>query len=96
MIAARKTRGELMDTVLGLLAMIALPGYWVLQYVLAKNYDGGWRIAALTPLVVMVPLIAYTAFAFAAGSNMWPVLLILVSPVAFACLAFVAGVRAMA
>ncbi len=47
-----------MDTVLGLLAMIALPGYWVLQILLAKRYDGGWRLAALVPLIVMVPLVA--------------------------------------
>ena len=85
-----------MDTLLGLVAMIALPGYWILQIILAKRCDGGWRIAALAPLVVMVPLVAYTAFAFAAGSNLWPLMLILVSPVAFVYLAIVSAIRAMA
>jgi hypothetical protein len=84
-----------MEILLGLLVMIALPGYWVLQIMLVKRYDGGWRIAALAPLIAMVPLLAYTAYAFAAGSNLWPLLLIFVSPVAFVYLAIVSAVRAM-
>lgn len=85
-----------MDTVLGLLAMIALPGYWVLQILLAKSYDGGWRLAVLMPLIVMVPLLAYTVFAFVSGSNLWPLMLIFVSPAAFIYLAIVSAIHAMA
>ena len=84
-----------MDDALGVLAMVAVPGYWVLQFFLAKHYDGGWRIAALVPLVVMVPLLAYTAFAFVAGSNLWPLMLILASPLAFVYLVIVMAIRAM-
>jgi hypothetical protein len=84
-----------MDNALGILAMVAVPGYWGLQYFMAKQYDGGWRIAALVPLVVMVPLLAYTAFAFVAGSNLWPLMLILASPLAFVYLVIVMAIRAM-
>jgi hypothetical protein len=72
-----------METIVGLLVMLALPGYVVLQVWTARAYWGGWRIAALAPLVVMIPLLAWTVFSFAAGSNLWPLLLILTAP--FAC-----------
>jgi hypothetical protein len=67
----------------GWLALIAISRYWILQFVLPRRYDGGWRIAALVPLAVMVPIVLYTAFAFAAGSNLWPLLPIFVTPLGF-------------
>ena len=42
-----------MEALLGLLAMIALSGSWVLQVIVAKRYDVGWRLAALVPLSVI-------------------------------------------
>ena len=90
-----QARSAVMDTFLGSVAMLALPGYWILQVILAKRCTGGWRIAALVPLVVMVPLVIWTAIAFAAESNLWPLMLILVSPVAFVYLAVVSAIRAM-
>ncbi len=73
--------------------------YWILQIATRRNVaDGGWRgIVALRPLrSVVVSLVAYTAFAFATGSNLWPLMLILVSPVALVYLAIVSAIRAMA
>jgi hypothetical protein len=85
-----------MDMLVGFLATMSLPGYWVLQIMLARRYRGGWRIAALAPLAVMVPLLIYSGVALAAGSNLWPLFMILVSPIAFVYLAIVGTVRSMA
>lgn len=85
-----------MDSILGLLVMAAVPGYFVLQFYTARTWDGSWRWAALAPLLVMVPLIAFTVFAFAAGSNLWPLMLILTAPVACIYLAALAGIRSVA
>ena len=82
-----------MDMLLGLFVMAAVPGYFVLQVYAARRWDGNWRWAALAPLIVMVPLLGYTVFALAAGSNLWPLLLILTAPVAFLYLAALAGIR---
>ena len=88
-----------MDTLFdlaGWFALIAIPGYWILQVVLARRYDGGWRVAALLPLAVMIPLALYTAFAFAAGSNLWPLLIIFVSPLGFLYLIVVTAAKSLA
>lgn len=78
-----------MDDAIGLATMLALPGYLILQIRMGLRYRGGWRTAALAPLVVMAPLLLYTAAAFVAQSNLWPLLLILVSPFAFGYLVIV-------
>jgi hypothetical protein len=70
-----------------------LPAYWVLQVRMARSSTGGWRIAALLPLIAMVPLVGFTAFAFATGANLWPLLLILASPVAVGYLVVLAVLR---
>ena len=44
----------------------------------------------------MVPLLAHTVFAFVSGSNLWPLMLIFVSPAAFIYLAIVSAIHAMA
>jgi hypothetical protein len=71
------------------------PAYFFLQYFTLARYRGGWRIAALVPLVVMVPIVGQAILAFLAGSNLWPRLLILVSPIAFFYLVAVAIIRAV-
>jgi hypothetical protein len=85
---------DLFGDFIGLVCMAAVPGYAVLQWRLATAMRGRLRIAALAPLVVMVPLLGYTLLAFAAGSNLWPLLLILVAPVAFLYLCGVWAVKA--
>lgn len=66
---------------LGLLVMLAVPGYFVLQAFTVVQFSGGWRYAALVPLLGAVPLVIYALLALAAGSNLWPLLLILLSPI---------------
>jgi hypothetical protein len=46
-----------------------------------KKYHGIWRKAALVPLLTMVPLFAYTVYALIAGSNLWPLIMLFITPV---------------
>jgi hypothetical protein len=64
------------------LIFLAVPGYFVLQAVLTLGTSGGWRKATLAPAVIMVPVVAYTVLAFAAQSNLWPLLLLFSAPLA--------------
>jgi hypothetical protein len=64
------------------LIFLCVPGYFLLQLALALRTSGGWRKAALVPTVIMVPVLAYTVLAFAAQSNLWPLLLLLSAPLA--------------
>lgn len=65
-----------------LLAGWSVPGYFVLQAVLLLRWRGRWRQAAALPLLGMMPLLAYTLFALLAGSNLWPLMLIFLTPLA--------------
>ena len=85
-----------MDEVLGLAVMLSLPGYVVLQWHAARNWHGGWRMAGLAPLLIMAPLVVHAGFAFMAESNLWPLMVILVAPLACLYLLALAGARAMA
>jgi hypothetical protein len=80
----------------GLVILLSLPGYVVLQWYAAWKWQGGWRIAALVPLAIMGALVVQATVAFMAESNLWPLLLILTAP--FACLYLLAlvGARALA
>lgn len=65
---------------------VSVLGYPVLQiHSLCRD---GWKSAASLPLFLMIPLMVYTAWALAMGSNLWPLLLLFGSP--FACLYLVA------
>ena len=65
------------------LIFLSVPGYFLLQAALTLWTSGGWRKASLVPAVIMVPIVGFTALAFAAQSNLWPLLLILAAPLAF-------------
>src|SRR5262249_46400419 len=70
--------------------------YVFLQLLMAARYRGRWRIAALAPLLVMVPLGSHAWLAYRAGSPAWPVLLVLASPAAFVYLVMVGVAKAAA
>jgi hypothetical protein len=70
------------------LIFLCVPGYFLLQAALAFGTSGWWRKATLAPAVIMVPILAYTVLAFAAQSNLWPLLMLLTAPLAFAYLVF--------
>jgi len=65
------------------LIFLCVPGYFLLQAVLTIRTSGGWRKASLAPAVIMVPVVTFTVLAFAAPSNLWPLLLLLSAPLAF-------------
>lgn len=70
----------------GMLLMLmawSIPGYIALQIYMLLKYEGRWRKLALLPLWGTVPLFAYTLFALAAGSNLWPLMLLFLCPFAF-------------
>ena len=72
---------------------MTLPGYFVLQVLLALRYSGRWRIAALAPLLVMIPAVVHAASALQAGSNLWPIVVIFTAPFAFLYLCGLAATR---
>jgi hypothetical protein len=66
-----------------MLAGWSIPGYFILQVALYYRWRDGWRKAALLPLLATVPITAYTLFAFAKGSNLWPLVMLFTVPFAF-------------
>jgi hypothetical protein len=75
------------------LGLVSIVGYVVLQPLLPLRLSGGWRIAALLPLAVMVPLAIHAIVLVMAGSNLWPLGLISFAPLAFLYLLIVGGAR---
>ncbi|MFZ7128073.1 MAG: hypothetical protein ACOWWM_18085 [Desulfobacterales bacterium] len=74
------------DFLLRLMAL-SVPGYLILQVLLPLRFNGAWRKAALLPTLGSIPLILYTAWAFIAGSNLWPLAMLFLMPVGFVYLA---------
>lgn len=75
------------------IAAVSIIGYLVLQPLLAFRWSGRWRIAALLPLIAIVPVIIHAGYGIASASNLWPLLLIFVTPLAFLYLLILAGLR---
>jgi hypothetical protein len=71
-----------MDRLLTELVALAGPAYFFLQIIMAIRYRGRWRLAALAPLLFMVPLAIEAGLAYAAGVPGWPTPLVGVAPVA--------------
>lgn len=82
-----------MEWLIGELVALGGPAYVFLQLLMGVRYRGGWRIAALVPLLVMVPL---AGLAYWAGPPAWPVLPVLVAPAAFVYLVLVGVAKAVA
>jgi hypothetical protein len=61
---------------------LMVPGYFIAQALSTFFLRGGWRKAALVPLILMVPVVAITIFAALAGSNLAPIYLIFIAPFA--------------
>jgi len=83
-----------MDWLIGELVMLAAPAYFFLQVLMAVRYRGRWLVLSLVPLLFMAPLAVHAGLAFTAGSDLWPLLLIFASPIAFAYLLGLAIVKA--
>jgi len=72
---------------LTLFTFAALPLYLVLQPLAFSRLAGNWRRAALAPLLLTGPAAAFAGFAYLYGSNLWPLVVILVAPFAVVYLA---------
>jgi hypothetical protein len=83
----------LYEALIGPLLAAGIPGYFVLQALFAWRFSSGWRIAALLPLLIMLPAMAHAIFALTMGSNLWPILVILAAPVLFLYLCGLWAVR---
>ncbi|MBZ5610387.1 MAG: hypothetical protein LAP38_19160 [Acidobacteriia bacterium] len=83
----------LLETMLFFAAAWSVPAYFVAQIWTLWRFRGGWQAAASIPLLVMLPVLAYTVIAFKAGSNLFPIVLLFTAPVAFAYLLVILIVR---
>jgi hypothetical protein len=72
---------------------LAGPAYVFLQLIMAIRYRRRWRLAALVPLLLMLPLAVEAGFAYRAEVPGWPTLLVLVAPAAFLYLLLVAVLK---
>lgn len=69
-----------LQAVIGAAAILAVPAYFLLQLLLPFRWSGGWRTAALLPLIATLPAIAWSLYALSRGSNLWPITVILLAP----------------
>jgi hypothetical protein len=67
---------------LGMAIMATVPAYLALQFWLAYAWAGRWRMAALVPLIFVLPALAFSLYATVRGSNLAPLPFILASPLA--------------
>jgi hypothetical protein len=67
-----------------------VPLYIVLQIWFSYAWSGRWRIAVLAPWIVFVPVLIYALAGLAQGANLWPLPLIVLSPLG---VAYLLGVR---
>jgi hypothetical protein len=64
------------ESVLFMAAMWSIPIYFIVQVVALRRWRGGWRIAAAVPAVPMALILGHAIFAFFAGSNIFPIVLV--------------------
>lgn len=82
--------------ILGSAVMALLPAYLGLQVWTLFAFSGRWRALAAVPAALMVPLLAFSLVALAAGSGLWPMTLVLAAPFGLAWLLIVWGARRLA
>jgi hypothetical protein len=71
-----------------LLLWLCVAGYAVGQLVVLLRTSGQARLAAGLPLVVMLPILAFTVFSLIQDNNLWPLPLLFASPFALLYVAF--------
>ena len=85
--------GTILDLLFGLAFFAGVPGYFGLQPWTLLHFRGGWRMAALVPLLGAVPTIFWSLYALSQDSNLWPLTFIFFAPVGSLYLAVVALLR---
>lgn len=90
-------RAGLLETLLFAVGIpVSVIGYLVLQLMFALGWRGGWRRAALVPLLVTIPAYIASLSALVAGGNLWPLWIIFASPPALLYLVVLWLLRARA
>jgi hypothetical protein len=56
--------------------------YPILQVAAILRSRGWWRVSGMVPLLVMLPTYMFTWIGYIEGSNLWPLWMIFLSPVA--------------
>lgn len=72
---------------------LLIPLYWLLQIFILFNWTGRWKKLACFPLLFSVPLLLYTLYALYAGSNLWPLMMLFVTPFILALLLIIIGYK---
>ena len=73
------------------LLWLTVPAYVIIQFLALAWSSRGTRLAAGLPLVVMVPVFAFTIVGLVQESNLWPLLMLFASPVALVYVAVAAS-----
>lgn len=61
---------------------LSLPIFLIVQAYTLKKFEGILRKFTLVSASIMVLVVVYTAYAFIQKSNLWPLILLFVSPLA--------------
>ena len=78
------------------LMFLSVPAYFIAQVYTLIKWKGGWRVASIIPAILMSGVLIYTVYAFIQESNLWPLVLIFVSPVAVGYLFLLALIKKLA
>ena len=91
------TRGnwEVWSEILGLVVMMTVPAYLVLQPWALIRLERKWRIAAAAPLILAIPAVLWCLYALSQDSNLWPLVFILFAPFGTVYLAILMGLARM-
>ena len=81
------------NVLLGQVIMAFTPLYFILQILFPLAFRGGWRIAALAPLIGFVPALIISLQAFSQNSNLWPIAVIFFAPLGCLYLLLLAAAR---
>jgi hypothetical protein len=99
--AAKNSGGSLFTSLwsgaLAFLAVVAVPGYPLLQLLAWWKLRGPLRLLSSLPLAFMIPVYGICAYAYSQNGNLWPIYMLLASPVALVITGgfYLAGRRAM-
>ena len=78
------------------LLFFSIPIYWILQIILIFKWSGRSRKIICLPLLISIPLLVYTLYALYAlyaGSNLWPLMMLFISPFALLLLLILIGIK---
>ncbi|KTD42294.1 hypothetical protein [Legionella parisiensis] len=73
----------------------SVPIYWILQLIILWKWSGTWRKIACIPLFISIPLLIYTLFALFVGSNLWPLMMLFITPVILLILLVIVVIKKM-